>query len=85
MIEIGLFDKCNRQYIQEAAKLLADIFPHAFGDCAMEEIQECLEDDNIAMMAVSDGHIIGFAGANPHYDGNVWELHPIAVNKAHQF
>ncbi len=40
MIKIDLFEKCNMQYIQESAELLADIFPHAFGDCAMEEVKE---------------------------------------------
>ena len=35
-------------------------------------------------MAVEDGHLAGFVGATPHYDGNAWELHPLVVAKERQ-
>ena len=85
MIQILLFDKNNTQYISEAAELLADNFPHAYGDCAPAEVRECLEDDKIAIVAVEEGHVVGCVGAIPDYDGNVWELHPLVVAKERQF
>lgn len=83
-MEITLFEKDNTQYIREAANLLADNFPHAYGDCALEEIGKYLEDERIAVMAVEDGHLVGFVGAVPRYD-YAWELHPLAVRKDCQF
>ncbi|MBE5922156.1 MAG: GNAT family N-acetyltransferase [Lachnospiraceae bacterium] len=84
MIEISLFDRNNIQYVNEAAHLLADNFPHAYKDCALEEMEEYLASEKIAMMATDGGHFIGFVGAVPHYDGNVWELHPLVVERARQ-
>lgn len=81
MITISLFDKSNPQYIEEAAALLTKAFPHAWGpDEALEEIKECLENEKIALMAVQDGHLIGFIGAAPSYD-YAWELHPLVVGE----
>lgn len=85
MIDISLFDKTNIQYKKEAALLLEDNFPHAYKGCGMEEIEECLEDGKVVLMAVNEGHLIGFIGASSHYDGNVWELHPLVVDKKCQF
>lgn len=79
-MEILFFDKENISLIREAADILADNFPHAYGDCALEEVEECLEDEKIAMMAVEDGHLSGFIGAIPRYD-YAWELHPLVVRK----
>ena len=85
MINISLFDKNNNYYKKEAADLLAEIFPHAYSDCATEEIDECLGRERVAIMAVKDGRLVGFVGAGPHYDGNVWELHPLVVKAEYQF
>ncbi len=81
---IQLFDKSNEQYIIEAANLLASCFPHAYSDCAFEEIDRILDDERIAVMAVENGHLIGFAGAIPQYGVTGWELHPLVVNEAYR-
>lgn len=80
MITIQLFDKSNQQYKKEAAELLAKAFPHAYADCAFEEMEECLDSERIAIMAVSDGHLVGFVGAAPAYE-YAWELHPLFVQE----
>ncbi|HUF40023.1 MAG TPA: GNAT family N-acetyltransferase [Anaerolineales bacterium] len=45
-----------------------------------EEVAEMLADDRILLAAQSpDGRVLGWIGGIPEYDGNVWELHPLAV------
>lgn len=80
MINISIFDRSSPRYIHEAAGVLAQAFPHAYGDSALAEINECLGRERIAVMAVEDGHLIGFAGVIPSY-AYAWELHPLAVQE----
>ena len=80
-MKIQHFDKSNEQYINEAANLLASCFPHAYSDCAVEEMIDILDKERLAVMAIEDNHLIGFAGAIPQYGVTGWELHPLAVNE----
>ena len=51
----------------------------------MEELQEMLEPDRICRAAVDEqGNLLGIIGGIPGYDGNVWELHPLAVQPSLQ-
>lgn len=77
---IRLFNRLNEQYINEAVNLLVDCFPDAYGDCAAEEIRDILDQERLAVMALEDNHLIGFAGAIPQYEATGWELHPLVVN-----
>ena len=81
-MNIELFDKSNEKYIKEAANLLSACFPHAYSDCAIEEMADILDDTRVAVMAVEKGHLIGFAGGIPQYGVTGWELHPLVVNEA---
>jgi len=81
---IQLFDKSNEQYVKEAANLLTACFPHAYSDCAFEEMNNILDKERIAVMAVEDNHLIGFVGAIPQYGVTGWELHPLVVNEAYR-
>jgi aminoglycoside 6'-N-acetyltransferase I len=83
-MEICSFDKSNEQFISEAAELLKENFPHSYIARAPDEISKCLANDRIMIMAVEDGHLIGFVGAIPHYGVTGWELHPIVVRKSRQ-
>ena len=82
-MEIKSFEKDNISFVHAAADILADNFPHAYGDCALEETEECLKEERIALMAVEDGQLLGFAGAILQYD-YAWELHPLVVRKSSQ-
>lgn len=84
-MEILDFDRTNTQFIEEAAALLAESFPHAYGEDALEEMARYLDPERIAVMAVENGHLIGFVGAIPQYGITGWELHPLVVKKSHQF
>lgn len=72
------------QWVAEAAALLAVIFPHSYKDSAAEEMESCLESGKVALVAVEDGHVIGFVGAMPQYGQTGWELHPLAVKREQQ-
>jgi aminoglycoside 6'-N-acetyltransferase I len=84
-MEIKRFDKDNLKYIKEAEELLIESFPLSYSDCANEEINECLDDERIALMAIEDDQLLGFIGAIPQYGVTGWELHPLVVRKSHQF
>jgi len=76
----------NEHIIQQAAQLLMDAFrkhwPTAWPtyDEALKEVHEMLEAERICRVAVDEqGNLLGIIGGIPQYDGNVWELHPLAV------
>ncbi len=71
---------------QRAAELLVAAFkpfyPNAWPTLAdgIEEVREALEPERIARAAVGDdGAFLGWVGGIDAYDGNMWELHPLAV------
>lgn len=54
-------------------------------DAARAEVDDALAADKLALAAVDDaGALLGWVGAQSHYDGNVWELHPLMVRGATQ-
>jgi aminoglycoside 6'-N-acetyltransferase I len=81
----------NDHLIQQAAQLLVDAFREHWPDAwttlaeGLEEIHEMLESDRICRVAVDEqGNLLGIIGGIPGYDGNVWELHPLAVQPSRQ-
>jgi aminoglycoside 6'-N-acetyltransferase I len=81
-MNIRIFDKSNERYVNEAAELLAACFPHAYGNNALEEMSEILDEKRVAVMAIENNHLVGLTGAIPQYGVTGWELHPLAVNEA---
>lgn len=76
----------DMKFIQQAAQLLVDAFhehwPEAWStfEEALQEVNEMLEAGRICRAAVDeDGNLLGMIGGISQYDGNVWELHPLAV------
>ncbi len=72
--------------IEEAARLLCESFkehwPEAWPDldAAEQEVRESLMHDRISRVALNEsGTVLGWIGGIRQYDGNVWELHPLAV------
>jgi aminoglycoside 6'-N-acetyltransferase I len=74
---------------EEAARILHEEFnQEKWGfswpelDEAREEVAELCKQEHICRAAVdADGHVLGWVGGLPEYDGNVWELHPIVVSR----
>jgi aminoglycoside 6'-N-acetyltransferase I len=76
----------NDHLIQQAAQLLVDAFgehwPNAWPtyEDGLKEVHEMLETERICRVAVDEqGNLLGIIGGISQYDGNVWELHPFAV------
>jgi aminoglycoside 6'-N-acetyltransferase I len=81
----------NDHLIQQAAQLLVDAFREHWPDAwptlaeGLEEVHEMLESARICRIAVDEqGSLLGIIGGIPGYDGNVWELHPLAVQPSLQ-
>lgn len=74
-----LIDEC-------AALLHASFLDHPSGwpdlDSAHAEVVDSLSPGKISRVAIDDdGNVAGWIGAQPEYDGNVWELHPLVVRE----
>jgi len=76
----------NEHLIHQAAQLLMDAFHEHWPDAwptfeeGWKEVHEMLEAERICRAAVDDnGNLLGLIGGIAGYDGNVWELHPLAV------
>lgn len=51
-------------------------------EAATAEVTESLEPGRISRFAVADsGDVLGWIAGMPQYDGNVWELHPLVVQR----
>lgn len=77
--------------IRQAAQLLVDAFREHWHDAwptleeGLEEVREMLEPERICRVALDEqGNLQGIIGGIPGYDGNVWELHPLAVQPSLQ-
>lgn len=81
----------DHHLIQQAAQLLVDAFQEHWSDAwptldaGLAVVQEMLENERICRAAVDEsGDLLGIIGGIPGYDGNVWELHPLAVQPSMQ-
>ena len=77
--------------IEQVARLLIEGFkahsPNAWSHmpAALGEVRESFGEDRISRIAVDNsGEIIGWIGGQNHYDGNVWEIHPLVVKPNRQ-
>ena len=73
--------------IQQLAALLVEAFrehwPQAWPTLAdgLEEVRASLAEDRISRVALDDKEqVLGWVGGIEMYDGQVWELHPLAVS-----
>jgi aminoglycoside 6'-N-acetyltransferase I len=75
--------------IEQVAALLVDYAPNRAAawpdlEAAMETIEDALDEDSIARVALNDaGNVVGFVAAAPQYS-HAWELHPLVVARDEQ-
>lgn len=87
MLQIIDLTPDNTLAIQQTAQVLFEAFrehwPHAWPtlEDAVEEVRESFAEDRVSRVALDDdGNVLGWIGGICQYDGNVWELHPLAVS-----
>jgi aminoglycoside 6'-N-acetyltransferase I len=80
-------DLCSSEQRIQAAEILVAAFrevaPDAWPDleAAMAEVNEARKQSVFARAALdAKGSVVGWIGALSAYDGNVWEIHPLAVH-----
>ncbi|MDX1357894.1 MAG: GNAT family N-acetyltransferase [Clostridia bacterium] len=83
MLEVGAFDKNNKNHVKKAGLLLKQNFA-CYEENYADEVQECMSDDMIMISAAIDGELAGWTGGRPQYSGNVWELHPMVVDERYR-
>lgn len=78
--------RAHESLIQQSAQLMMDAFREHWPEAwptfeeALHEVQEMLDEVRICRAAVDgEENLLGIIGGIPQYDGNVWELHPLAV------
>jgi len=76
----------NTAEITEAASLLRENFPHSWptAQSAEAEVMTCLEEGKVALVAITQDHVVGLIGAMPQYGTTGWELHPLVVSPSCQ-
>ena len=87
-VRIAPLDPADDASVERAAALLVESFrvnyPRAWPDmeAGRAEVRECLDPEKIVLGAFgADGGLIGWIGGQPHYYGDVWELHPMVVDE----
>jgi len=91
IVNITILQPDDEKLIQQAAQVLVDAFrehwPGAWPTIeeALEEIHGMLEEGKICRVAIDEEeNVLGIIGGIAQYDGNVWELHPLAVQPSRQ-
>ena len=77
----------DEQIIRQAAALLVAGFQDAWPtlELALAEVRACLQPERFGRVAIGNARrVLGWVGAMPHYDGRVWEVHPLVVAPAFQ-
>lgn len=93
MTNLQILDLCPNtpMLIQQIAILLVKSFkehyPRAWPtiEDALEEVQASFGIERISRVAIDENErVLGWIGAIEHYQGNVWEIHPLVVHQAYQ-
>lgn len=77
----------NPQRIEQTARLLFQSFAgrsQAWGTlkAAREEVLDSFQPGRLSRVMVDEqAGVIGWIGAQPQYDGHVWEVHPLVVHR----
>ena len=90
-VQIITLSPDNERAIEQVAALLIEGFkahsPNAWSNMAtaLEEVRESFGENRISRIALDDnGKIVGWIGGLSHYEGNIWEIHPLVVKPNRQ-
>ncbi|EME8080826.1 aminoglycoside N-acetyltransferase AAC(6')-Ii [Enterococcus faecium] len=79
---ISEFDRNNPVLKDQLSDLLRLTWPEEYGDSSAEEVEEMMNPERIAVVAVDQDELVGFIGAIPQYGITGWELHPLVVESS---
>jgi len=86
-----IVDLCSNdeKTIHQIANLLMEAFahiPHWLNtlDGALAQVRGSFAPDHISRVALDDDNALGWVGGIPQYNGNAYELHPLAVKPSAQ-
>lgn len=81
-MEIRSMTQLTAAQLTQAAQILTDSLPMGWATLndAMAEVKERLIPENVLLAAIEEEQVLGWGGILPGYDGNVYELHPLAVS-----
>jgi aminoglycoside 6'-N-acetyltransferase I len=78
----------DEKIIEQVANVLYDAFKDNFPNAwptvesAIEEVKESMFEDRISRIAIDESvKVLGWIGGIKLYNGNVWELHPLVVER----
>lgn len=80
-MEIINMTQLNETQIIQAAQILTDSIPIGWPTLqdSLDEINRLMIPENTLLAAIENGIVLGWGGILPEYNGNVFELHPLAV------
>lgn len=77
----------DRYFVSACAQFLMDLFPQTHEwrtlEGALAEIHDILGEGGI-FVALKGHDVLGCVGYLPIYDGHVWEVHPLCIDKTRQ-
>ena len=75
----------DKDWIHQTAILLQESFEAwSTYEMARDEVIDSLQEERISRVLLShEGEVIGWIGGQSQYGGNVWELQPLVIRKAH--
>jgi aminoglycoside 6'-N-acetyltransferase I len=77
----------NRQTAAILVEGFSEHWPESWPtmESGLAEVQESFGSGRISRVALNtEGHVLGWIGGMPTYDGRVWELHPLVVKPSNQ-
>lgn len=90
-LQISTPDAGDESTLQQMAEILYEAFQQDWPDAwptleeALAEVRGCLAPERVCRVALNaDGTVLGWIGGSEMYDGNVYELHPLAVRPGWQ-
>lgn len=76
----------SAEQLNQAATILSDSLPLGWSTptLAFTDITKLLTPKNTLLAFLDNDIVIGFGGITPIYNGNVFELHPLAIKSTHR-
>ena len=87
LVELGeatpaLLEQCAELLVEEFRETAPGAWPTL--ESARAEVGEALAPGKVGLLLRDGDRLVAWVGAQPMYDGHVWEVHPLVVRSAEQ-